>query len=256
MPAQLERMARRESPTPSPSPPPSSHPAAAGHHRPSALDALRHLAAPPASAEAPARAASLYGAPSPGLSTPNELGFAVAAQAGSHHAALPAAASPSMPPRFAEKQLPPEFLAGGASGLEDPSPSPPAHLAAAVVQRHGPGDEGYAVQQPPLAQAGAVRSSQQSPAAGFQTGSELGGIAAMTRPSDTAARTTVPNAQQPVGSTANEPPAPSRAGAEEPSQQQEQQQPDYDIAPEHQFRIVSSDDESSDSDNSNSGTGY
>jgi hypothetical protein len=49
------------------------------------------------------------------------------------------------------------------------------------------------------------------------------------------------------------------APAAEPAGQQGQQQeqpPEYEVAPEHQFRIVSSDEESSDSDNSNSGTGY
>ena len=251
-PLSVDRMSHRESPTPSPSPPPASH-LAPSHHRPSALDALRHLAAPSA-AEAPARAASPYGAPSPGLSPPDALGFAVAAQAGPPHGASPAAASPSVPPpRFAEKQLPPEFLAGGTSGLDEPSPSPPAHLAATVAKQHGPGEGDHAMQQSLPAQVGAVRSSQQRAAAGFQAGSGPDGVAVMAGPSDT-----VRQPAQLARSHANDRPAPCGVGVDEPSQQpeQQQQQPDYDIAPEHQFRIVSSDDESSDSDNSNSGTGY
>ena len=252
--AQLNRISRRESPTPSPSPPPSLHLPAA-NHRPSALDALRHLAGPSAAAEVPARVASPFAAPSPGISPANTLGFAVplvAAQPGPQHAAFPAAASPAMPPRFAEKQFPPEFLAGGAS--EEPSPSPPAHLAAPAMQRQRPGNEGHIMQQSLLAKPGALPSIEHGAAAGVESGSGLDGLAATTDPSDAAARTAAQEAQVYVGSFANAPAAPEGAGLAEPSQQQ--QQPEYEIAPEHQFRIVSSDDESSDSDNSNSGTGY
>ena len=245
-------MSRRESPTPSPSPPPSSHFAAA-HHRPSALDALQHLA-PPA-ADGQALTDSPYRSPL-GASSPAAAGLqaAPAAQLGSQHAAFPAAASPSMPPRFAEKQLPPEFLAGPSGYNDEPSPSPPAHTGLA---RHDHGDAGFARQQPLPAQADAARTFEQGAAAAFAGGPiAVNEVAAL--PADqhgSAARSVeLDSQQQPNDNVLNRPPPVGTAS--DAALQLQEQQPDYDIAPEHQFRIVSSDDESSDSDNSNSGTGY
>ena len=107
-------MPRRESPTPSPSPPHASQrngDGDGGHHWPSALDALRHLQ--PAGSPAPADSEP-YGAPHglsavprPGTAPAAALPAQAAMQQQTAHAAYFLAAEA---PRFAEKQLPPEFL--------------------------------------------------------------------------------------------------------------------------------------------------
>ena len=201
---------------------------------------------------------SPYGTPG-GRSSPAARSFPApqAAHAGDQHAGFPAAASPSMPPRFAEKQLPPEFLAG-PSGLDDPSPSPPAHVARAATEQHVPTDAGYTTQQPSPAQKPAAREAEQGGAAFSGISEPRNGVVGVpVHPPNAAAQVAAHYSQRQPSDVAHERPAASvsEAPQQQEPQQQEQQQ-EYEIAPEHQFRIVSSDDESSDQDNSNSGTGY